>query len=181
MKTVFSKPFILLTLFTSLFISCDDEIENPIVINEEETITTVRLSVTEMNTTETTIYNWTATAKDIVMLKSNSAYNIKVEFLDESDPNDVENITEEVIAEKDEHFVFYDFPTNGLSYMSASDDTIDTSGKGIHISTDWTSTDAGSTMIKVFLVHQPTTKEGTTRADFGGDTDIEVTFETQIM
>ncbi|GAA4276088.1 type 1 periplasmic binding fold superfamily protein [Aquimarina mytili] len=165
----------------SILASCSDDDDNPIVINEEETITTVKLSVTESGTTTTQEFEWTESSQDDITLKANTSYNIKIQFLDESNPNDVEDITEEVIAEKDEHFVFYETTVGGLTFDNASDDTVDANNVGINISTDWSAGDAATGVIRAFLIHEPTSKTGDSRADFGGETDIEVDFNVTVQ
>ncbi len=179
MRTRVHKLFSIL-LIVSIFASCSDDDDNPVVINEEETITTVKLSVTESGSTTTQEYEWTESSKDDIVLKANTSYNIKIQFLDESNPNDVEDITEEVIAEKDEHFVFYQTTVSGLTFDNASDDTIDTNNVAINISTDWSSGDAATGVIRAFLIHEPTSKTGDSRDDFGGETDIEVDFDVTV-
>ena len=49
----------------------------------------------------------------------------------DTDPNNVEDITLEVIEEKDEHQIFYAITDelSGFSIKSASDDTLDSSGR----------------------------------------------------
>ncbi|WP_299435675.1 type 1 periplasmic binding fold superfamily protein [uncultured Aquimarina sp.] len=181
MKTTINKLAALLFLSTIVFTSCSSDDDNPAVINEEETITTVRLTVLESGTTAPEVYTWTESTQDAITLSANTTYNFKIEFLDESNPSDVDNITEEVIAEKDEHFVFYETTVSGLSFTNASDDTIDSNNIGINISTDWSSTDATTGIVRAFLIHEPTTKEGDSRDDFGGETDIEVSFSVTVQ
>jgi len=179
MKTIAYKLVFILSVI-SIFTSCSDDDDNPEVINEEETITTVRLTVLESGSTEPQVYTWTESKKDDITLKANSTYNFKIQFLDESNPQDVEDITAEVITEKDEHFVFYQTTTSGLTFKNASDDTIDTNDIGINISTDWSTTDAATGILRAFLIHEPTSKAGSSRNDFGGETDIEVDFNITI-
>lgn len=180
MRTTVSK-LTALFLFAITLTACSSDDDNPTVINEEETITTVRLTVLESGATTPEVYIWTESNQDAITLSANAEYNFKIEFLDESNPSDVENITEEVIAEKDEHFVFYETTVNGLSFVNASDDTIDSDNIGINISTDWSSTDAATGIVRAFLIHEPTTKTGDSRDDFGGETDIEVSFDVTIQ
>lgn len=180
MKKRINRILLMCTLVT-VFISCSDDDSNPEVINEEEIITTVKLSVTEIGATNTEVYTWTANKKDDITLDANTMYNVTIEFLDESDPSDVENITEEVIEESDEHLVFYDTTVNGLSYTNASDDVIDTDGIGINIATVWSAGDAASGIVTAFLIHEPTTKTGESRDDFSGETDIEVNFMVTVQ
>ncbi|MDH7446230.1 type 1 periplasmic binding fold superfamily protein [Aquimarina sp. 2201CG14-23] len=180
MKTTINKLAVLF-LFTIAFTSCSSDDDNPLVINEEETITTVRLTVLESGTTASQVYTWTEDNQDAITLSANSSYNFKIEFLDESNPSDVEDITAEVIEERDEHYVFYETTVTGLSFTNASDDTIDGDNIGINISTDWSSTDAATGIVRAFLIHEPTTKTGDSRDDFGGETDIEVTFNVTVQ
>ncbi|WP_378179914.1 type 1 periplasmic binding fold superfamily protein [Aquimarina sp. SS2-1] len=180
MKTTIKK-LTALFLFAIAFTACSSDDDNPLVINEEETITTVRLTVLESGMSTPEIYTWTESSQDDITLSANSSYNFKIEFLDESDPNDVEDITAEVIDERDEHFVYYETTVNGLSFTNASDDTIDSNNTGINISTDWSSTDAATGIIRAFLIHEPTTKTGDSRDDFGGETDVEVSFNITVQ
>ncbi len=173
---------LLLILFTiSIFISCSSDDDAPMEVNEEETITTVILSVTESGSTTTELFNWTESSQDPITLKANTNYNIKIKFLDASNPDDVDDITQEVITEKDEHFIFYQTTVSGLTFDNASDDTIDSNDIGINISTDWSTGDTTAGTLKAFLIHEPTSKTGNTRDDFGGETDIEVDFNVAIQ
>ncbi|GAA3518699.1 hypothetical protein GCM10022393_36010 [Aquimarina addita] len=179
MKKVMRRFALIVTLVT-VFASCSDDDSDPEVINEEETITTVRLSVTESGTTDTEVYTWTTDSQDDITLSANTTYNFAIEFLDESDPSDVEDITEEVIDESDEHYVFYDNTVNELSFVAAADDVVDADNISINISTDWSTGDAATGILRAFLIHEPTTKTGDTRDDFGGETDIEVSFDVTV-
>lgn len=176
-NTTYKLAFI---LFTFLAItSCGDD-DEPAVINEEETITKVRLTVTKKDSSTSKTYDWTASSKPDITLEPNTSYRVEAQFLDESDPNDVEDITKEVIKEKDEHFVFYDTTVSGLTFDSATGDTIDSNKIPINLVTLWKTTGETNGVVKIFLIHEPTTKSGDSRDDFGGETDIEVDFKVTI-
>ncbi|RZS99525.1 type 1 periplasmic binding fold superfamily protein [Aquimarina brevivitae] len=179
MKNVTLKYLTILFLSITV-LSCSDD-DDPAVINEEETITTVKLTVTESGSTTSTEYTWTEDSQDPITLQANTTYNFTIEFLDESNPDDVEDITAEVIAEADEHYVFYENTVTGLVFQSAADDTQDSNDISINVSTDWTTGSAGTGIIRAYLIHEPTTKTGDSRADFGGETDIEVEFTTTVQ
>ena len=116
-----------------------------------------------------------------VTLDSNKTYSVEISFLDESDPSDVENITEEVIEEAEEHVVFYETNLNGLSIQSASNDVTDSDGNPVGIKTNWQTPAAGEQgTLRIYLIHEPTTKTATTRAAIGGETDVEVDFLVRI-
>ena len=101
-------------------------------------------------------------------------YKTSVTFYDASDPTKIEDMTLEVIAEADVHFVFFEWSGVGLNITSNSSDVIGAESKGINLSTDWTTTDNGSGNLRLELIHKPTNVAGTTRAAIGGETDIQV-------
>jgi hypothetical protein len=100
----------------------------------------------------------------------------------DTDPNNIENITQEIIEEKDEHQVFYAITDelSGFSIEPASDDTVDSNGNSLYIKTTWTTTGETSGDVVGYLIHEPTQKTGTTRTDFGGATDFEIDFEVHV-
>ncbi|MFL1894554.1 hypothetical protein ACJRPK_02555 [Aquimarina sp. 2-A2] len=175
------KNLILGAGVTLLFSACGSDDDLPEVINEEETITTVKLNFTEAGSSETKTVVWTENKKDAITLKADTNYQVSIQFLDESDPNAVDNITEEVIAEKDEHLVYFNSTVKGLSIKSAANDVIDSNGVAINITTTWQSpVTIESGIVTAFLIHEPLTKVGTERSDFGGETDIEVSFDVKV-
>ena len=89
-------------------------------------------------------------------------------------------MTEEVIEEADEHHVFFEFVGNVVSYESMSGDTIDSNGNPLNLVTKWTTTTPGFAIVEAYLIHQPTSKSGNTRDDFGGATDVEIEFEAHV-
>ncbi len=181
MKNLNPKQLWLLLFTLVALVSCSDDDDNPEEVLEQEVITTVVLTVTEMGTTNSTEYTWTEDSQDDVTLDADAMYTFDLQFLDESDPEDVEDITEEVIELADEHFVFYETTVSGLTFDSAAGDTIDSNDIGINLSTDWETGDAGTGIVRAFLIHEPTTKTGTSRDDFGGETDIEVDFNVTVQ
>lgn len=178
MKTLYNSVRIVLLL--TVFTSCSDD-NLPKIINEEEIITSVKLTFTETGTDSTQIITWEDfDAKHNITIENNKSYNVKIEFLDKSNPNDIDNITEEIIDKKDEHFIFYESTVSGLSIKNATDDTIDSNNIGINISTDWSFTASTSGLLKVYLIHEPISKTGNSKDDFGGETEIEITFDVKI-
>ncbi len=184
MKTI--SKFLIITVIT-IFAACSSDDDIPQVINEEETITTVKLSVIEDGTTNTQNVSWIQGINGTnnlptITLEQNKTYNVRIQFLDESNPSDIEDITEEVIEEKDEHYIFYDSTVNGLTISSSTNDIIDTNNIGINIDTNWqiSTTSTGGT-VRAYLIHEPSQKTGNVRDDFGGETDIEVDFNIAIL
>jgi hypothetical protein len=89
-------------------LSCEKE--TPEIVEEQELITTVELQFQASGEAPKTI-RWEVdqTNAPTVTLNANTAYEVAIAFLDESDPADVEDITEEVREEADEHQVFFEF------------------------------------------------------------------------
>lgn len=176
------KSLILLTGVTLFFSACGSDDNLPEAINEEETITTVKLTFTAVDSTETKTVTWTNDKKEPITLQKDSSYEVTIQFLDESDPNAVDNITEEVIVEKDEHFIYFETTVSDLVIQSAQQDITDSNGDTINIVTTWQSPMASSSgIVTAYLIHEPLTKKGTKRDDFGGETDIEVSFEVIVQ
>lgn len=115
-----------------------------------------------------------------IELESYTDYKFEISFINESDPDNVIDMTKEVIDEADDHYVFYELTGDGISYETWSGDTIDSFGDPINLVTRWTTTTSTIVQIEAYLIHQPTTKTGNTRNDFGGATDVEIEFEAHV-
>lgn len=161
--------------------SCSDD-DTPEQINEEELINEVTLTITETGTASPMVYTWElgeATAP--IVLEAEKTYNVEVGFFDATNPGDKENITEEVIIEADEHQVFYENSVSGLTINYAANDFEDSMSNKLGVRTTWT-TGSGTTNgnVVVYLIHEPTSKLGTSRDDLGGETDVEVPFTVTV-
>ena len=129
-----------------------------------------------------------------IELAANSTYSVEAEFYDTGEEDDThdhdhdgdheeegEDITAEIIEEKDVHLIFYEFVgLNNLTIASNDDDVIDTNGFKINLNTTWTTTGQETGDIKLYLIHEPQSKEGTVRNDFGGEDDVIAEFEVHI-
>ena len=98
-----TKLFLFSLLVSFLLISCDKDEEKPIEENEEELITTVKLTlVNKANPAETVIATWKDPEGDGspvitgLVLKPGTMYEGSVEFLDESNPANFKDITYEI-------------------------------------------------------------------------------------
>jgi len=172
-------PIYLALILSFTLTQCEKE--TPEMINEEELITTVTLSISAPSETTRNVQWKEGAQTPEITLDSNKTYSVEISFLDESDPSDVENITEEVIEEAEEHVVFYETNLNGLSIQSASNDVTDSDGNPVGIKTNWQTPAVGEQgTLRIYLIHEPTTKTATTRAAIGGETDVEVDFLVRI-
>ena len=92
-----------------------------------------------------------------------------------------EDITPEIIEEKDVHHVFFEIVgLTNVTIVSASDDTKDANDFGINLKTTWTTGAEESGEVKLYLIHEPGTKDGDTRAEFGGNDDVIADFEVHV-
>lgn len=180
MKNNFSTLALPLLAFLFVFTSCKKD--DPEEINEEEEINQVILSVFETGTTQQQTYTWNeGETTPTITLNADSSYQVSISFYDASNPADVENITEEVIEEADEHFVFIETAGANLTIASSSTDVSGSDSVGINLRTVWTTAAASSGTARVYLIHEPNTKTGSSRSDFGGETDVEVNFPVTIQ
>jgi hypothetical protein len=187
MKSILKKyrlPLFMGLLLTTAITGCkrDDDDEPRLIVNEEELITSV--VVTYSDTSSTNV----KTAKfsdpdgeggnnpiqfDTIRLQKGKTYQVNLAFLDESDPNDIEDITVEVREEGNEHLVCFDLDANsGVSIQKTDSDGTFPIGLTSKWTTDLTAMPFNGT-ITVILKHQPDVKDGTCAP---GDTDVEINF-----
>ena len=196
-KNLHTKLITALFLFILIFACSKDK--DPVPANEEEVITLVTLAVSKLGSSEIIKYNFEVEGHDHddheeekdddhdgehteIELEANSSYNVSMFIYNDTDPNNIENITLEVIEEKDEHQIFYAITDelSGFSIKSASDDTLDSNNNPLFNKTTWTTTGETSGDVVVYLIHEPTSKTGNTRTDFGGATDLKIEFEVHV-
>jgi len=114
-------------------------------------------------------------------LKANTTYAGSIVILNESNPDDVENVTLEVKEEEDEHqFFFVDADNINIAYADT-----DSNGKPVGLKTTIVTGEAGQDRtITVTLIHEPNKlAEGVsdgTIDNAGGSTDISVTFDVDV-
>jgi len=181
MKNKFTLMLFASIALTNLFISCDKD-EDPELIEEQELITTVVLNITSDGAANQTVrWNMDTNQTPTISLQANQQYQVSVSFLDESDPADTEDITEEVKEEADEHQVFYEFSGVSISYTSGQGDVSDSANNPLYVNSIWTASSAGTGTARVYLIHEPTTKTSTSRGGFGGETDVEVDFTVVVF
>ncbi len=187
MKTIKSmKAFMIALVAGVIAISCSSDDDNtPVVINEEEVITTVRVQLvsTAGNVTLESVDSDGDDGPNAPMISitgdiaANTTYAGTVTFLNEAE-TPAEDITEEVEEEDDEHQVFYT-PAAGLN-ITTEYGNFDDDGNPLGTVFTLTTGDASNGNFTVTLRHEPT-KPNTGLADAGGETDVEVTFAVTVQ
>ena len=168
-------------LFSSiLFFSCEKEA--PELVEEQELITTVTLEfLAEGELSQTLRWQMDNVNPETATLKVNTPYTVRVAFLDESDPGDIEDITQEVQEEADVHQVFFEFSDLNIDFSSGASDVRDSQNNPLYLQSIWNATATGTGTVRVYLIHEPTSKTSTSRSGFGGDTDVAVDFPIRIV
>lgn len=155
--------------------------DDPVDPNEEELITKVQLTFTDSATGISVldaVYSdpdgdgGNAPVRfDSIRLDSGKTYNVSIALYDESDANNVVNITDEVREESNDHLFCYT-PT-GIDVSILKTDSDGTFPIGI--TTRWSVGNPGTGTMRVELRHQPDgTKNGTCTP---GSTDVQLDFQ----
>ncbi len=166
-------------------ISCKKD--DPEVPNEEEVITTLRLTLTDDGGGEV-VFSFQdldgdgggAPVVSAGTLTANTNYTGVVELLNETE-EPAEDIGAEVVEEGDEHQLFFQITTAGVT-QGYSD--MDVNGLPLGIQTTFSTMAAGTGTLTVILRHQLDKNAANVSTgditNAGGDTDIEVTFDFNV-
>ncbi|NIJ51529.1 hypothetical protein FHS68_000685 [Dyadobacter arcticus] len=166
------------------FTQCKDAGDKVTPHDENELITSVTLKFAEEGTSNVSSFGFkdadgdggnAPTKFDTIALKPNKTYTLTIELLDES-RTPVENITNEVAKESDEHLLIYTpSPTSLLTYTYGDKDVnnyvIGLTGKAVTGA-------AADGKLKVQLRHQPGVKNG--KPEPGSD-DVSLDFILKIQ
>jgi len=182
MKTMKNISFY--ALLSIAMIGCSDDDSAPEVINDEELITTVILTLTPDSGDQVvlTTIDLDGVGPDepvttvVGNFSENTIYDGTVAFLDESG-EEVEDITQEVIEEADEHQVFYTI-SEGLNIQTTYEDQ-DTQGNHLGVQITLSTGAASEGSLTVTLRHEPV-KPNDGLESAGGETDITTSFDVTI-
>ena len=183
MKTIKAIKFLSIALLTLGLSSCRNN-DTPEDVHEHEEVNKIKVTYTNTSTKitqEAVFQTGSLVSKDAINLVSGQSYDVNLTFYHNHDGKD-EDLTSEVIKDKDEHFVKYKFSDIGIDLVRAEDDTKRTDGKKLGLKTRWTVTSApqNGASVGIQLMHQSTvisdsgigiTKEGT------GSPDVNAFFE----
>lgn len=177
------KTVLALSLMASVMTSCSSDDDTPEVVNEEEIITT--MNVTLLSADGSTILLQSqdldgdgpdAPVFTVENLTANTTYAGSIELLNETE-TPAEDITEEVSEESNEHQFFFEVSGSIVSTTYSDEDS---DGNPIGISFVLVTGDSGDGTIQITLRHEPTKPNDGTLADAGGETDISQTFSVVV-
>jgi len=187
--------FSIFALAALTFVACeddDDDDDPPQDTNEEELITDLNISFINQTTDDTVTFSFSdpdgpggnAPTIDDIELEDGFDYDAFITVADASDPDDVEDITEEIEEEDDEHQFFF-IRENGAEDavdISYDPNDVDDDGNPIGLLSFWETIQptTGSEQVRIVLRHEPD-KDAAGVADgditnAAGETDIDVTF-----
>ena len=163
---------------TVLFSSCDRGEKG----NQEELITTLKLTFSRSGQADK-VFAFRDTdgpggnppVIDEIQLTPNATYTVKVEVLNES-VVPAEDITEEILAEKDAHLFIY--TVSGANVTFATTDT-DSKGKPVGLNATAVTSAASTGSLTLTLKHEA--DKSATEPLSTGETDVEATFVVKIQ
>ena len=193
MYTFKRLPFYAIALATLAFASCESE--DPVMENEEEVITDVTLSFTELNATGDPVGTTvsfkasdpqgielgTAPTIETVNLIKGKTYRMEITV---SNAIANEDITAEILAEGDEHQFYFLGNAFSSSILSIAYDDPGTELIGLRTKVNVSiSTGTNNTQMQVILRHDldksypgATNPNFTNYAQAGGESDLDITF-----
>lgn len=180
MKFYINSLFIAASLIT--FTACKkdkNDVTKPQVVNEEELITTLKVKL--ITGTDTTVFQFRDPdgeggvngTVDTIKLKTTGTYKCELQFLDESNPLNVEDITHEIEEEAVDHLICF---SSSLVNFQITDK--DANQLPLGIESNWTVNTNGTGSLTVRLRHQPGIKDGDCDK---GETDLQVVFPIVIQ
>jgi len=183
MKTMKTGAFY--ALLTLAMLGCSDDDTTPEIINEDELITTVILTLTQESGDQVvlTTIDLDGDGPDepvttvVGSFSENTQYQGAVQFLNETE-DPAEDITQEVIEEADEHQVFYTI-SEGLNIQTTYEDQ-DTQGNPLGVQITLSTGAASEGSLTVTLRHEPV-KPNDGLESAGGETDISTSFDVSIQ
>jgi type 1 fimbria pilin len=160
--------------------SCKKEALPP---NEEELITTVVIELTDNQGVKSTFSfkdldgeGGNAPSQfDPIVLGLNRTYSGKVKFLNES-VSPADDITAEILAEADDHQLYFTPSTSNLAVSILDKDT---KNLPLGLNSTWTTTAAATGTLNVTLKHKPGIKAANDPVS-KGETDVSLDFQLTI-
>ncbi len=186
------KKFLLITSLLLIFSSCkkdEDPVFTPPPTNENEVITSAELVFTDTENNEN--YSWLYSDPDgdggnppvitADTLPANRSFTMNITLLNETE-NPVEDLTNEILDEADDHQFFF-IKGNDIEITFSYADS-DSNGLPVGLENAVTTATSSTGDVTIVLRHLPNkSAENVSEGDLsnaGGETDLEITFTTVI-
>lgn len=177
--------FALIAIISLSVFSCRNNEDVPEDIHEHEEANKITLTLTENGSanTQTVIYQTGSGAGKALMLENGKTYTAEVKFY-HAHGTAQEDLTPEIITEKDEHFLEYAFAGVNIEITRGTTDITRTDGKKLGLKSQWKVTSAPSNAkANIKLIHGASSVDDTASngggKHTGGETDIDVTFDVK--
>lgn len=185
------RTFAFATLLAVGVAACGDDPAVPPIGNEQELITDVTITLTPVGggtAISSTIADPDgegplppAAQTGAIVLTPGVTYDGSIAFVDNQDPANPDNITAEVMAEADEHRVFYTLA--GVTGVTIPDSSLDTDGDGAPLGLSFQvlvdAAGSGSGTIQVVLSHYDDSPKGDGSTP-SNETDVDVSFTASV-
>ena len=169
-----------------IFVSCSDDHDEAAHTHEQEVFTTMTITLVPSDGSSNIILQTEdldgdgPNAPAITVsgkLKASNTYTGSIKWYNKTE-TPAEDMTPEIVEEKDEHQVFYTVGS-GLT-MTVSDLSKDSKGNTFGHTFSFKSLSASSGKLTVTLIHEPTKPNDGNVSTAGGATDIAATFDLVI-
>jgi hypothetical protein len=182
MKQQFLKLTMSMLLTGALFASCKKD--DPVEANEEEVITTMRLTFAPVGGGATLTYQLddpdgpggTAPTLDEIVLAPSKTYNVAIQILNKT-KTPVEDITPEIRGEADAHRFYYEAAA-GLNVTVGSLDN-DANGAPLGLTSTWTTGAVSTGKLNITLRHYGGNPPGKLASDPENSTKSETDISTR--
>ncbi len=180
-KHSFIKTFFYFSAFVAIAYAingCTDPSVLPIQTNDKELITTLKIELTDTITGNKLNYFFrdldgiggkSPSQWDTISLNDSSYYRVNLKLLDESNANAVDDVSQEIFAERATHIICY-----AIQNVNTVINRTDTDGTyQLGLASTWKTGSSSAGDVVITLKHQPGSKNGGCTA---GETDVEVKF-----
>lgn len=187
MKNQILKSVLFLSIIFFALVSCrnnDSLMEDDL---PQEELSNILLKVKDISTGTVKTYDFQVNSAIVptVSLKTGKTYDVEVQF-----KNGDENVNEEIITAKDEHFLIYNFPNSDIALTRTDDaSSIRKDGVPVGLKSRWvvnkTANNSNAELI-LTLYHEPKTVSGESAASgtgkvygiqTGGETDAQAIYK----
>jgi hypothetical protein len=198
MKFKNSFKILAVAFVATTFVACDsdDDSVTPPAANDEEVITDLVLTFFNTDTQSAESFAFSdpdgpggdPPVIDVIGM-SPGAYNVSIQVLDASDPNNVDDLTSEIAeVEADEHQFFFELLNGAGDVITIGYADSDVNGNPVGQETIWLASGptSGAEKARITLLHEPDKNapgaaEGVLSPALGGETDIEVEFDISVV